>query len=105
VKPRSGAAIYLKHWLSREEYAGLDELTRGRYVLDGDEYRLKPDPKELREQKMALSVLAALALTFGLLGAYAIATDRWTLEILAFCGAMPTLLGLLVQLAMYFSWS
>ncbi len=93
----------LKHWLTKTEYAALDEKTRARYVADGDEYRLKPDPIEDRQLTIALLVLGALSLSFGLLGVYGLATDRCTLEILAFCGAIPTLFGFLVQLAMRLS--
>jgi hypothetical protein len=49
-------------------------------------------------------VLAALVLSFSALGAYGIATDNGPLEILAFCGAMPTLLGFLFLLSMHMTW-
>jgi len=93
----------LKHWLTKAEYAALDEETRASYVADGDEYRLTSDPSENRQLTISLIVLGVLSLSFGLLGVYAIATDRWTVEILAFCGAIPTLFGFLVQLAMRLS--
>lgn len=95
----------LKHWLTKEEYMRLDRAGRVRYAAVGDEYRLKPEAKELRQEKIALSVLAALAVTFGLIGAYGIVYDHWTLEIVGFCGAMPTFFGFLVHLAMHFSES
>jgi hypothetical protein len=62
---------------------------------------LRPDPREERQLKISLILLGALALSFGLNGAYGLATDHWTLEIVAFCGAMPMLFGFLVQLAMH----
>ena len=97
--------MYLKHWLTEEEYAALDENTRGHYIAHGDEYMLRPDPREERQFKISLIALGVLTLSFGLVGAYGLATDHWTLEILAFCGAMPMLFGFLVQLAMHFGSS
>jgi hypothetical protein len=90
-----------KHWLTRQEYIRLERAAQARYAAVGDEYRLKPDPMELRHEKMGLSVLLALPMTFGLIGAYGIVYDHWTLEIAGFCGAMPTLFGFLEHLAMH----
>jgi len=95
----------LKHWLTKEEYMRLDGAARSRYAAEGGEYRLKPGVEELRQERIALFVLAALATTFGLIGVYGILYDHWTLEIVGFCGAMPTLFGFLVHLAMHFSES
>jgi hypothetical protein len=95
----------LKHWLSHEEYAALDADARAQYVDYGDGYRLDPSRRDLREQKTAMIVLLLLVAVFSAVGAYAIAKDDDTLKILAFCGAMPTLLGFFVQLATYLSWS
>ena len=92
-----------RYWLRKEEYEALDEETRGLYTLDGADYRLKPNATELKQEKFALIVLASLTVSFTALGIYGSATDKWTLQILAFCGAMPTLFGFLAQLAMYFS--
>jgi hypothetical protein len=100
---KAGASVPRRYWLSKEQYAALDEATRAHYILDGADYRLKPNANEIRQQKFALIVLASLAVIFTGLGIYGSATDRWTLQILAFCGGMPTLFGFLVQLAMYFS--
>lgn len=36
--------------------------------------------------------------------AYGIVSDNGPLEVLAFCGAMPTLLGFLVLLGMHMTW-
>lgn len=98
-----GAAASRRYWLSKAQYLTLDAETRALYILDGENYRLKPSPGEINQQKLAMIVLASLALIFTGLGIYGTATDKWTLQILAFCGAMPTLFGFLVQLAMYFS--
>lgn len=80
----------------------LDGATRSRYTAEGGEYRLMPRIEELRQQKIALLVLATLVITFSLIGSFGFIYDHWTLEILGFCGAMPTLFGFLVHLAMHF---
>ena len=103
IVSQAGAAAPRRYWLSKEQYLALDAETRALYILDGEDYRLKPNPSEINQQKLAMIVLASLALIFIALGIYGTATDKWTLQILAFCGAMPTLFGFLVQLAMYFS--
>jgi hypothetical protein len=95
----------LKHWLSNEEYVALDAEGRAQYVDYRDGYRLDPTRRDLREQKTAMIVLLLLVAFFSSVGVYAIAKDDDTLKILAFCGAMPTLLGFFVQLATYLSWS
>jgi hypothetical protein len=59
---------------------------------------------EARQEKWGLYVLAVLVLSFSALGAYGIATDNGPLEVLAFCGAMPTLLGFLLLLSMHMTW-
>jgi hypothetical protein len=92
-----------RNWLNKEEYEALDEERRASYTLDGAYYRLKPSANEIGQEKFGLIVLASLVVMFTALGIYGSATDKWTLEILAFCGAMPTLFGFLAQLAMYFS--
>jgi hypothetical protein len=59
---------------------------------------------EARQERWGLWVLAVLVLSFSSLGAYGIASDNGPLEVLAFCGAMPTLLGFLVLLGMHMTW-
>jgi hypothetical protein len=95
--------MYRKYWLTTEEYESLEPSMQVHYVADGREYRLRSDPGEDRSFKISMIVLGILAGSSSLLGAYGVATDHWTLEILAFCVAMPTLFGFLVQLAMFFS--
>ena len=97
--------LYLKHWLTAEEYAELDENERDHYVAHGDEYKLRPDPREERQFKISLIVLGVLVLGFGLIGLYGRAIDDWSLEILGFCGSMPTLFSFFIQLAVFFSSS
>jgi hypothetical protein len=89
--------------LTNEEYENLDSSLQPYYVADGDQYRLRSEPGDERQLKISLIVLGTLAISFSLLGAYGVATDHWTLEILSFCVVMPTLFGFFVQLAMYFS--
>lgn len=95
--------MYRKYWLTTEEYADLDSTAQAHYIADGEQYRLRSDPGDERQLKISLIVLGTLAISFSLLGAYGVANDHWTLEILSFCVTMPTLLGLLAQLTMYFS--
>ena len=90
-------------WLSEEDYSTLSKDARQHYIRIGDEYRLRPTASERRQEKIALFVMAALMLIFSAVGVYAAVVDDFALEILAFCGAMPTLFGLLIQLMMYFS--
>jgi hypothetical protein len=97
------AMPYRKQWLTCDEYAAADDATRAHYAPAGDEYRLLA-LADLRQQRIAMLVLLALAIAFGALGIFATLADHWTLEIVAYCGAMPTLLGFLVQLASYLSW-
>ena len=101
--PDAAAMPYRKQWLTREEYDAADEATRAHYAAAGDEYRLLA-VGDLRQQRIAMLVLLALTIAFGALGIFATLADHWTLQIVAFCGAMPTLLGFLVQLASYLSW-
>ena len=100
-----GAAAPLKYWLTREEFAALDEETRGHYFAIGDEYRIKPEVTNKRQEKIALIVLFVLAVTFAAIGAYGYAIDSLQLQILGFCGAMPTVLGFLIHLSMSMSSS
>jgi hypothetical protein len=97
--------VYLKHWLTKEEYAALDRATREYYIAHDDEFTLKPNPGDRRQQKIAMVVLAILAVTFTVIGIYGTTNDNLELQILGFCGAMPTVFGLLVNLAMYLGWS
>lgn len=99
---KASAVVPRRHWLTAEQYATLDSETRALYVLDGEDYRLKPSSGELHQHKLAVIILAALVTLFTAIGIYGTLADKWTLQILAFCGAMPTLFGLLAQLAMYF---
>ena len=99
----ANAAMPLRYWLRQEQWAELDPGQRTLYVLDGEDYRLKPSSGELHQQKLALIILAALVTLCAAIGIYGTLADKWTLQILAYCGAMPTLFGLLAQLAMYFS--
>jgi hypothetical protein len=99
----ANAAIPLRYWLRQEQWAELDPELQTLYVLDGEDYRLKPSASELHQQKLAVIILAALVIIFTAIGIYGTIADKWTLQILAYCGAMPTLFGLLAQLAMYFS--
>jgi len=95
----------MKHWLTKEEYAALNQAMRGHYIAHGDEFTLKPDPREKHQQKIAMLVLATLALTFTVIGIYGTTNDNLEMQILGFCGAMPTVFGFLVNLAMYLGWS
>ena len=95
----------LKHWLTKEEYMRLNRVARSRYTAEGGEYWLKPGIEELRQERLALFVLGALAAIFSLIGGYGVLYDHWTLEIVGFCGAMPTLFGFLAHFAMHFSES
>jgi hypothetical protein len=100
---REAASPLLRIWLTKEDYLSLDAATREKYIPQGDEYRLRPTTSELRQENLGLIILAALVIAFSALGAYAEITDNSTLIILAFCGAMPTLLGFMVQLMVRFS--
>lgn len=97
--------MYLKHWLTKEEYAALDEAMREHYIAHGGEFTLKPDPREKHQQKIAMLVLATLAMGFTAIGIYGTTNDNLELQILGFCGAMPTVFGFLVNLAMCLGWS
>ena len=59
---------------------------------------------DARQEKLGLYVLAGLVLSFSALGAYGILTDNGPLEVLAFCGAMPTVFGFFVLLGMHLTW-
>jgi hypothetical protein len=71
-------------------------------MAQGGEYRLKPGVEELRQEKIALFVLATLMVTFSLIGFSEIVYHYWNLEILGVCGAMPTLFGFLDTLQRVF---
>ena len=62
------------------------------------------DNKEARQEKVGLYVLAALVIIFSAIGFYGIEKDDGPLEILGFCGAMPTLFGFLLLLGMRMTW-
>ena len=95
----------LKYWLTTEEFAALDEATRAHYFALGDAYRIKPEASNKHQEKIALIVLFALAMTFAGLGVYGFVIDSLQLQILGFCGAMPTFLGFLIHLSMAMSSS
>jgi hypothetical protein len=100
-----GAGALLKYWLTADEYAALDQATRAHYFALGDAYRIKPEATNKHQEKIALVVLFALAMTFAGLGAYGFVIDSLQLQILGFCGAMPTFLGFLIHLSMAMSSS
>jgi hypothetical protein len=101
-----GETAPMKCWLTRAEFASLDESTRALYLSIGDEYRLKPPDRpepevtDTRQQKIALVVLFTLAMTFAAIGVYGYKIDSLQLQILGFCGSMPTFLGFLIHLSM-----
>jgi hypothetical protein len=97
------AAAPLKYYISKEEFAALDEATRAHYFAIGDDYRIKPEATDRRQEKIALIVLFTLAISFAAIGAYGYFTDSLQLQILGFCGAMPTFLGFLIHLSMTMS--
>jgi hypothetical protein len=101
--PSDGAAPLLKYYVTKEEFDGLDEATRAHYFALGDDYRIKPEVTNTRQQKVALVVLFDLAMTFAAIGLYGYKIDSLQLQILGFCGAMPTLLGFLLHLSMAMS--
>ncbi|HXR23751.1 MAG TPA: hypothetical protein VN742_00220 [Candidatus Binataceae bacterium] len=76
----------------------MDEATRAHYFALGDDYRIKPEITNTRQQKVALVVLFVLAMTFAAIGLYGYKIDSLQLQILGFCGAMPTFLGFLLHL-------
>jgi hypothetical protein len=101
--PLHGTGALLKYYVTKEEFAALDEATRSHYFALGDDYRIKPEVTNTRQQKVALVVLFVLALTFAAIGLYGYKIDSLQLQILGFCGAMPTLLGFLLHLSMAMS--
>jgi hypothetical protein len=101
--PSDGTAALLKYYITKEEFAALDEGTRAHYFALGEDYRIKPEVTNTRQQKVALVVLFVLALTFAAIGLYGYKIDSLQLQILGFCGAMPTLLGFLLHLSMAMS--
>ena len=98
--PSDGKGALLKYYITKEEFAALDEATRAHYFALGDDYRLKPEVTDTRQQKIALVVLFVLAMTFAAIGLYGYKIDSLQLQILGFCGAMPTFLGFLLHLSM-----
>jgi hypothetical protein len=101
--PSGGTGALLKYYVTKEEFAALDEATRALYFALGDDYRIKPEVTDTRQQKIALVVLFVLAMTFAAIGLYGYKIDSLQLQILGFCGAMPTLLGFLLHLSMAMS--
>jgi hypothetical protein len=99
----AGMAVPLKYHITKEEFAALDEETRGHYFEVGDFYRIKPAVTDKRQEKIALIVLFVLTMTFAVVGLYGYTIDSWQLQILAFLGAMPTLFGFLIHLSMMMS--
>lgn len=93
----------MKYYVTKEEFAALDEATRAHYFALGDDYRIKPEVTNTSQQKVALVVLFVLAMTFAGIGLYGYKIDSLQLQILGFCGAMPTLLGFLLHLSMAMS--
>ena len=93
----------LAHFIEEAEYAELDEKTRKLYTYVGfaGGYRLDDRVREYRQQKVAIVILLAIALSFCAIGGYAIATANESLKILALCGGIPALFGLSIQFAMY----
>ena len=103
VRPADGTGPLLKYYVTKEEFAALDEATRAHYFALGDDYRIKPEVTNTRQQRVALVVLFGLAMTFAGIGLYGYKIDSLQLQILGFCGAMPTLLGFLLHLSMAMS--
>jgi hypothetical protein len=68
--PSDGTAALLKYYITKEEFAALDEGTRAHYFALGEDYRIKPEVTNTRQQKVALVVLFVLALTFAAIGLY-----------------------------------
>ncbi len=101
--PSDGKGALLKYYITKEEFAALDEATRAHYFALGDDYRIKPEVTDTRQQKIALVVLFVLAMTFAAIGLYGYKIDSLQLQILGFCGAMPTFLGFLLHLSMAMS--
>jgi hypothetical protein len=101
--PLDGTGALLKYYVTKEEFAALDEATRAHYFALGDDYRIKPEVTNTRQQKIALVVLFGLALTFAAIGLYGYKIDSLQLQILGFCGAMPTFFGFLLHLSMVMS--
>ena len=101
--PSDGTGALLKYYVTKEEFAALDEGTRAHYFALGNDYRIKPEVTNTHQQKIALVVLFVLALTFAAIGLYGYKIDSLQLQILGFCGAMPTLLGFLLHLSMAMS--
>ena len=99
----------MKCWLTAAEFEALDRDARALYLAIGDEYRLKPPDRpepavtDMRQERIALVVLFTLAIAFAAIGAYGYKIDSLQLQILGFCGAMPTFLGFLVHLSMALS--
>jgi hypothetical protein len=98
-----GTGPLLKYYVTKEEFAALDEATRAHYFALGDDYRIKPEVTNTLQQKVPLVVLFGLAMTFAAIGLYGYEIDSLQLQILGFCGAMPTLLGFLLHLSMAMS--
>jgi hypothetical protein len=97
------SAAPLKYYITTEELAALDEETRAHYFSLGDDYRIKPEVTNKRQEKIALVVLFLLAVSFAAIGLYGYVIDSLQLQIFGFCGAMPTFLGFLIHLMMAMS--
>ena len=91
------------HFIEEAQYAELDEEARTLYTYVGfaGGYRLDDHVRDLRQQKLAILILLMTLLSFSALGCYALSTDNEPLKILALCGAIPTLFGVLIQCAVY----
>ena len=85
--PPNGTGALLKYYVTKEEFAALDEATRAHYFALGDDYRIKPEVTNTRQQKVALVVLFGLAMTFAVIGLYGYKIDSLQLQISGFCGA------------------
>lgn len=74
--PEANAATPLRYWLREEQWAELDPEQRTLYVLDGDDYRLKPNAGEIHQHKLALLILAGLITIFTVIGIYGTIADK-----------------------------
>ena len=99
--PIAGAT--LAHFVNEDKYEALDEESRKHYVYVGfaHGYRRDDRMRARREQKIAIVVLLAIFIAFSGIGVYGILTENDPLEIVGLCAAIPTLFGLLIQLAVH----
>ncbi len=97
----------LKHFVEEDEYAALDEETQRKYihVAFAHGYRLDESVRNAREQKLSVAILISLIVLFCGVGAYAYWIENEALKLVAIAGAVPTFLGLMFQLAIYFTAS